>query len=216
MQVQPYAGEPPRRHGPDPKGPHMTAARSRPLTRLLVAALAAALVATLLTLLPGLAPGASAAARPAPTKARLVKVLQKVAFPRGAKLGKVETDTVGRSDDTLCGYRIPATLSVSRSTSDDALSVGYLPTTSAAKARTFVQKVRSKRSCEDGLLKRTTLKGAPKGTAALVMAIPVDDTHEVRLYLALAPTGRTVAVPTAATKKDAATPLTNAARSDPN
>jgi hypothetical protein len=185
---------------------------ARPLTRLLGTALAAALVATLLTLLPGLAPGASATTRPAPTKARLVKVVQKVAFPRGTKPGKIETLTAGGSDNTLCGYRFPATVSVSRSTHDDALSVGYLPTTSAAKARAFVQKVRAKRSCEDGALKRTTLKGAPKGTAVLVLELPVDETHVVRLYLAFAPTGRSIAVATAGTKKDTATLLTNAVR----
>jgi hypothetical protein len=186
----------------------MTATHPRALPRLL-----AALVAALLLLLvPGLAPGAQAAARPAPTEARLIKVLKTVAFPTGAKPGKVVSERVGGSDDTICGYAIPATLSVSRGTEQDELSVGYLPTSSASKARTFVKKVAAKRSCEDGLLRRATLKGAPKGTAGMVMVIPVDDTHDVRLYLAFAATGRTVAVATAASKKDTVALLSHAVR----
>lgn len=189
-------------------------ARSRTARRL-TTTLAATLAAVLLTLLlPGLAPGAQAAVRPAPTKARLVTVLKKVAFPKGAAaLGKVETESIPSDESRFCGYTLPARLSVSRSSADEELSVGYLPTASTAKARAFVQKVHGQASCENGVLKRTTLKGAPKGTAALVLVIPIDDTHDIRLYLAFAATGRTVVLATAASKKDAAALLSNAVRS---
>jgi len=187
----------------------MTAPRSRALPRLLVAALVAAL---LTLLLPGLAPSAQAAARPTPTKARLVTVLKTVAFPKGATPGDVQTETLSRADGQICGYDLPSKLSVSRTTKDEELSVSYLPTASTSKARGFVTKVGRKRSCEDGLLRRTTLKGAPKGTAAKVLVIPVDETHEVRFYLAFASTGRTIVVAGATSKKDVATLVTNAVR----
>jgi hypothetical protein len=192
----------------------MTAPRFRALPRLL----AAALVATLLTLLlpglvPSLAPSAQAAARATPTKARLVKVIKTVAFPKGATPGAVETESLSREDGKICGYYLPSKLSVSRTTEDDELSLSYLPTASTSKAKGFVTKVGKKRSCEDGLLRRTTLKGAPKGTAAKVLVIPVDETHDVRFYLAFASTGRAIVVAGATSKKDLATLLTNAVRS---
>ena len=188
-------------------------ARSRTARRL-TTTLAVTLAIALLTLvLPGLAPGAQAAVRPAPTKARLVTVLKKVAFPKGTTLGKVETDSIPSTEARFCGYTLPAKFSVSRASADEKLSVGYLPTASTSKARTFVQKVHGKGSCENGMLRRTTLKGAPRGTAALVLVIPIDDTHDIRLYLAFAATGRTVVLATAASKKDTATLLSNAVRS---
>jgi hypothetical protein len=188
----------------------MTASRFHALPRLL----AAALVAALLTLLlPGFAPGAQAVARPAPTKARLVKVLKTVAFPRGATPGTVETESLSRADGTICGAYLPSKLAVSRTTDDEEMSVSYLPTSSATKARAFVKKVRAKRSCEDGLLRRTTLKGAPKDTAAMVLVLKLDDGPELRFYLAFASTGRSIVTAGATTKKDVATLLTNAVRS---
>jgi hypothetical protein len=187
----------------------MTASRPRALVRLTAAGIAAAL----LPLLPGAATGAAAATRPAPTKARLVKVVKTVAFPHAAKPGAVETDPISGSDALFCGYRMPATLSVTRATEDLQLSVGYLPTRSAASAKSFVGKVRAKRSCEGGALRRTTLADAPKGTAALVLAMPVDDTHTIKLYLAMVPTGRSIAVATAGTKRDTAVLLSRAVRS---
>jgi hypothetical protein len=184
----------------------MTATRLRAAPRLLLAALVAILLPAVV---PALVPGAQAAVHPAPTKARLVRALKTVAFPTGVRPGEVVSERVGGSDHTICGYAIPATLSVSRGTEQDELSVGYLRTSSADKARTFVRKVAAKRSCGDGL-RRTTLRGAPRGTAALVLVIPVDDAPDVRLYLAFAATGRTVTVATAGTKKDTVTLLSHA------
>jgi hypothetical protein len=184
----------------------MTATRLPALPRLLLGALVAAL---LLVVAPGLVPGAQAAVRPAPTKARLVEVLKTVAFPTGAQPGPVVSDRVGGSDDTVCGHAVPTALSVSRGTEQDELSVGYLRTSSAARARTFVTRVAAERTCADGL-RHTTLRGAPRGTAALVLVIPVDGAADVRLYLAFAATGRTVTVATAGTKKDTVTLLGSA------
>jgi hypothetical protein len=137
-----------------------------------------------------------------------------VAFPEGTTPGTVETEALSRADGTICGAYLPGKLAVSRSTEDEELTVSYLPTSSASKAKAFVKKVRAKRSCEEGLLRRTTLKGAPKGTAAMVLVLKLDENSpELRFYLAFASTGRTIVTAGATSKKDVATLLTNAVRS---